>query len=47
METVFGALFFAFGLMDAEICVVLLLLAAYLFICGCSVYYRCKYEKEM
>lgn len=44
---VYGALFMALALMDAEIKVLLLLIAAYLFICGSSVYYRIKYEKEM
>lgn len=47
MVPVFGALFFAFGLMGVSIKVVLLLVAAYLFICGCSVYYRVQFEKEM
>ena len=37
MVPVFGALFFAFGLMDVNVKVVLLLVVAYLFICGCSV----------
>lgn len=47
MLPVFGALFVSFGLMGVEMKVVLLLIAAYLFVCGCSVYYRIKYEKEM
>ncbi len=47
MLPVFGALFFAFGLMQVELRVILLLVAAYLYICGCSVYYSVKYRKEM
>ena len=47
MIPVFGALFFAFGLMQVELRVILLLVAAYLYICGCSVYYSAKYRKEM
>ena len=47
MIPVFGALFFAFGLMQVELRVILLLVAAYLYICGCSVYYSVKYRREM
>lgn len=47
MLPVFGALFLAFGLMNVELKVILLLVAAYLYICGCSVYYNAKYRKEM
>ena len=47
MIPVFGALFLAFGLMNVELRVILLLVAAYLYICGCSVYYSIKYRKEM
>lgn len=47
MLPVFGALIVAFGLMGVEMKVILLLIAAYLFVCGCSVYYRLKYEREM
>ena len=47
MIPVFGALFLAFGLMQVELRVILLLVAAYLYICGCSVYYSVKYRKEM
>ena len=47
MIPVFGALFLAFGLMNVEIKVILLLVAAYLYICGCSVFYNVKYRKEM
>lgn len=46
MIPVFGALFLAFGLMEVELRVVLLLVAAYIYICGCSVYYSAKYHKE-
>ena len=47
MLPVFGALFMAFGLMQVELRVILLLVAAYLYICACSVYYSEKYRKEM
>lgn len=47
MIPVFGALFLAFGLMNVELRVILLLVAAYLFVCGCSVYYSVQYRKEM
>lgn len=47
MVPVFGALFLALGLMNVELRVILLLVAAYLFICGCSVYYTAKFTKEM
>ena len=47
MIPVFGALFLAFGLMNVELRVILLLVAAYLYICASSVYYSAKYRKEM
>ena len=47
MLPVFGALFMAFGLMQVELRVILLLVAAYLYICACSIYYSAKYRKEM
>ena len=47
MLPVFGALLFAFGLMNVELRIILLLVAAYLFICGCSIFYSVKYRKEM
>ena len=47
MIPVFGILFFAFSLMNVELRVILLLVAAYMYICGCSVYYNVKYRKEM
>lgn len=47
MVTVFGALYVSFALMRVDMTVILLLVAAYLFVMGCGIYYRCKYEKEM
>ena len=47
MIRVFGALFLALALMETELRVVLLLVAAYIYICGCSVWYSVKYRKEM
>lgn len=47
MVPAFGALVMAFGLMEVELRVLLLLVAAYLYICGSSVYYSVKYRKEM
>ena len=47
MTFVFGALMFTFALMDADLIVILLLVAAYLFVQGSAIYYRQKYEKEM
>ena len=47
MLYIFGALMLAFVLMQIELAAILLLVAAYLFIVGCSIYYRSKYEKEM
>lgn len=47
MLPVFGAMLISFGLMGIEMKILLLLIAAYLFVCGCSVYYFIKYEKEM
>lgn len=43
----YGALMVCFVLMQVETAVVLLLTAAYLFILGCFVYYRVRYEREM
>ena len=42
-----GALMVSFVLMQAETAVILLFTAAYLFVLGCFVYYRVKYEREM
>ena len=47
MFYVFGALMVSLALMGANIGIVLLLVAAYLFVAGCMVYYMCKYQKEM
>ena len=47
MLYIFGALMLAFVLMQIDLAAILLLVAAYLFIVGCSIYYRSKYEKEM
>jgi hypothetical protein len=47
MVTVFGALLLSFALMGVDLVVVLLMVAAYLFVAGCGVYYRIKYDKEM
>jgi hypothetical protein len=47
MLVVFGALMIVFALMNVTLTAVLLLVLAYLFIVGSSIYYRYKYEKEM
>ena len=47
MLSVFGALIVALALMGIDMVVVLLFVFAYLFVAGCGVYYRCKYDKEM
>ncbi len=47
MTFVFAALMLSFALMGVELAAVLLLVCAYLFVQGCGIYYRCKYEKEM
>lgn len=47
MLYVFGALFVAFGIMNVDIKVILLLVGAYLFVCGACIYYRSRLEKEM
>ncbi|SHO51584.1 DUF6442 family protein [Anaerocolumna xylanovorans] len=47
MIFVFGALMLSFALMQIDITAVLLLVIAYLFVIGYSIYYRSKYEKEM
>jgi hypothetical protein len=47
MIFIFGALMLAFALMGVDIAAVLLLVFAYLFVAGYSIYYRSKYEKEM
>lgn len=47
MIFVFGALMLSFSLMGVDMIAVLLLVAAYLFVVGYSIYYRIKYDKEM
>ncbi|MEA4853071.1 MAG: hypothetical protein VB082_02205 [Christensenella sp.] len=47
MTFVFGALMIAFALMEIDLIAVLLLVFLYLFVQGCAIYYRCKYDKEM
>ncbi len=43
----FGALMLAFALMQVELAAILLLVAAYLFVAGYSIYWRCRLDKEM
>jgi hypothetical protein len=47
MTFVFGALMLSFALMGIEMAAVLLLVFVYLFVEGCAIYYRCKYDREM
>lgn len=47
MIFVFGALMVSFALMGVELVAVLLLVFAYLLVVGFSVYYHCKYNREM
>jgi len=47
MLYVFGVLMVAFALMSVDMVVVLLLVAAYLFVVGFFIYYLNKYHKEM
>lgn len=47
MTFVIGALMLTFALMNIDLAAILLLVFAYLFMQGCGIYYRCKYEKEM
>lgn len=47
MTYVFGSLSLIFALMGVDMIAVLLLVFSYLFVIGCGVYYRLKYEKEM
>ncbi len=37
----------SFALMGVDIVPILLLVFAYLFVHGCAIYYRLKYDKEM
>ena len=41
-----GALMLSYALMQADLAVILLLVAAYLFIVGYYVYFQCKFTKE-
>ena len=47
MYYVFGALMVALALMGTDMKVILLLVAAYLFVAGSMVYYLRRYQKEM
>lgn len=47
MIPLFGALILSFALMGIDLVPILMLVSAYLFVCGCSIYYRMRYEKEM
>ena len=47
MIYVFGALMVSFALMGVDMVAVLLLVFSYLFVEGCAIRYRCKYDKEM
>jgi hypothetical protein len=47
MIFVFGALILSFALMGISLAAVLLLCFAYLFVIGCGVFFRVRYEKEM
>ncbi len=47
MIYIFGALIVSFGLMNLDLYVILTLVFAYLLVAGISIYYRCKYDKEM
>ncbi len=47
MIFVFGALQVSFALMGVDLVIILLLIAAYLFVVGSGIYYRIKYDKEM
>ena len=47
MVFVFGALMLSYALMGTEMVAVLMLVFAYLFVVGCGIFYRVKYDKEM
>lgn len=47
MIYIFGALIVSFGLMNVDWYIILMLVFAYLLVEGISIYYRCKYDKEM
>lgn len=43
----FGALLFTWGVMGIDVIVILLFAFVYLFVIGYSIYYRCKFDREM
>lgn len=47
MVFVFGALMVSFALMGVDLAAILLLVFAYLFVVGCGIYYRIKFDREM
>lgn len=47
MVYIFSALMLVFALMQVDLAAILLLVVAYLTVCGIGVYYRLRYEKEM
>lgn len=47
MIYIFGALLVSFALMGFEVYKVLMLAFAYFLVVGISIYYRCKFDKEM
>lgn len=47
MIYIFGVLIVSFGLMNLALYVILMLVFAYLLVVGISLYYRCKYDREM
>lgn len=47
MLYIFGTLMLIFALLNVSLTATLLLVFSYLFIVGCNIFYRLKYEKEM
>lgn len=47
MIYVFGALMLSLGLMNKDLTTILLIVFAYLFVIGCGIYYRMKFDKIM
>lgn len=47
MLFLFGALMLSYALMQADLAVILLLVAAYLFVVGYYVYFQCKFNSEL
>lgn len=47
MIYIFGALILSFGFMNVDSYTILMLVFSYLLVEGISIYYRCKYDKEM